>query len=248
MEVHHPHHLGHKKKIKEYLLEFFMLFFAVTLGFFAENLREDSVERHREREYMQSMHEDLIKDTAELNEAIAYIDMQCKGIDTSLMIFRERTLTHEDEAKLYLVNLRSLGNRGSQLTSRTSSQLKNAGGMRLVKSTAIGNKLAEYWQQYDFSQRYDDIVGDLKMKARDLSYRIFNQFYYENMQNGTAGASVAADAKLMTTDHSILIEYSNRLSHIMNSMRNVERTAYVREMETAKELMKMIEEEYHLEK
>jgi hypothetical protein len=86
------------------------------------------------------------------------------------------------------------------------------------------------------------------MKARDLSYRIFNQFYYENMQNGTAGASVAADAKLMTTDHSILIEYSNRLSHIMNSMRNVERTAYVREMETAKELMKMIEEEYHFEK
>ena len=34
MEVHkHPHHLTHKKKWTEYLLEFFMLFFAVFLGF-----------------------------------------------------------------------------------------------------------------------------------------------------------------------------------------------------------------------
>ncbi len=33
MEVHkHPHHVTHKKKWGEYLLEFFMLFFAVFLG------------------------------------------------------------------------------------------------------------------------------------------------------------------------------------------------------------------------
>ncbi len=33
MEVHHPHHPTHKKKWAEYLLEFVMLFAAVTLGF-----------------------------------------------------------------------------------------------------------------------------------------------------------------------------------------------------------------------
>ena len=38
MEVHkHPHHVTHKKKWAEYLLEFFMLFLAVFLGFLAEN-------------------------------------------------------------------------------------------------------------------------------------------------------------------------------------------------------------------
>src|SRR5205085_10193866 len=37
MEVHkHPHHVTHKKKWGEYLLEFLMLFLAVTMGFFAE--------------------------------------------------------------------------------------------------------------------------------------------------------------------------------------------------------------------
>jgi len=40
MEVHkHPHHVTHKKKWTEYLLEFFMLFLAVFLGFVAENIR-----------------------------------------------------------------------------------------------------------------------------------------------------------------------------------------------------------------
>ena len=65
MEVHkHPHHVTHKKKWGEYLLEFFMLFLAVFLGFVAENIRENSVERHREKEYMQQMTEDLKADTA----------------------------------------------------------------------------------------------------------------------------------------------------------------------------------------
>ena len=49
MEVHkHPHHITHKKKWGEYLLEFFMLFLAVFLGFVAENFREHQVEHQRE--------------------------------------------------------------------------------------------------------------------------------------------------------------------------------------------------------
>src|SRR2546430_3170722 len=41
MEVHkHPHHVTDKKKWGEYFLEFLMIFLAVTLGFFAENIRE----------------------------------------------------------------------------------------------------------------------------------------------------------------------------------------------------------------
>src|SRR6266581_4914367 len=60
MEVHkHPHHVTHKKKWGEYLLEFIMLFLAVFLGFIAENFREHSVEGRKEKEYISSMVEDL---------------------------------------------------------------------------------------------------------------------------------------------------------------------------------------------
>src|SRR4051794_32456759 len=55
MEVHkHPHHVTRKKKWGEYLLEFLMIFLAVTMGFFAEQIREGFVESRHEKEYMVS--------------------------------------------------------------------------------------------------------------------------------------------------------------------------------------------------
>src|SRR5580698_8932625 len=60
MEVHkHPHHVTHKKKWGEYLLEFIMLFLAVFLGFLAENIREHNAEKNSEKQYMVTMLEDL---------------------------------------------------------------------------------------------------------------------------------------------------------------------------------------------
>ena len=37
MEVHDPHHPTHKKKWSENIIEFVMLFLAVSMGFIAEN-------------------------------------------------------------------------------------------------------------------------------------------------------------------------------------------------------------------
>ena len=46
MEVHHhPHVPTHSKPWKEYILEFAMLFLAVSMGFIAENVREKYVEK-----------------------------------------------------------------------------------------------------------------------------------------------------------------------------------------------------------
>src|SRR3954449_7195879 len=73
MEVHkHPHHVTHKKKWGEYLLEFLMLFLAVFLGFVAENIREHQVEKERELEFIKSLTIDLEDDVKGLNTMIAF--------------------------------------------------------------------------------------------------------------------------------------------------------------------------------
>ena len=69
MEVHHHPHPG-KKRFKEYFLEFLMIFLAVTLGFFAESLREHLTDKRIEREYIVSFVEDLKQDTASFNRVI----------------------------------------------------------------------------------------------------------------------------------------------------------------------------------
>ena len=87
MEVHkHPHHITHKKKWGEYLLEFFMLFLAVFLGFVAENYRESIVNREKEHHYMQNMVADLKADTADLNFAIYYQQLWYNHLDSALQI------------------------------------------------------------------------------------------------------------------------------------------------------------------
>lgn len=63
MEVHHHPDLMHKEKPwKEYLLEGLMIFIAVTLGFFAENIRENIAEKHKKKEAMMAVAYDLERD------------------------------------------------------------------------------------------------------------------------------------------------------------------------------------------
>ena len=66
MEVHHPHHPTHKKKWSEYIIEFVMLFTAVTLGFFAENIREGIAENKKKKELLIAVAEDFNKDIKQI--------------------------------------------------------------------------------------------------------------------------------------------------------------------------------------
>ena len=108
MEVHHHSH--NPKKWKEYITEFIMLFAAVTLGFFAENKREEMVESHRAKQYMQSLYEDLKKDTSMLNSLESYDNLQISKIDTVNTIIINNVWNDSTLTYIYRANLKTLGN------------------------------------------------------------------------------------------------------------------------------------------
>ena len=242
MEVHHPHHPTHKKKWGEYFLEFFMLFFAVTLGFFAENKREEMVESHREKQYMQSLYEDLKRDTSMLNTLKKFDLNQVAKIDTANKILTTKLWNDSTIILIYRVNLKTLGNVRLNLNERTSSQLKNSGGMRLVENQEISNKISEYWEMSDVIKNQGLTIEELKLRAREKSYSIFDQRYYLDVTN----VQIDKNAKLMTMDPIVLTEYSNRLNHIRNSMKNVRMPMMDKLNEKAIELLKDLKKEYSL--
>ncbi len=240
MEVHH--HTHHPKKWKEYISEFFMLFLAVTLGFFAENKREEMVESHREKQYMQSLYEDLKKDTSMLNTLEAYDNIQISKIDTVNNVIINNVWSDSAIIYIYRANLKTLGNLRLSLNERTSSQLKNSGGMRMIENQEISNKISEYWELSEVTKNLGVTLEELKLKARERSYSIFDQKYYINTVTG----EITNNAKLMTTDKLVLTEYANRLNHIRNSMKNV-RTPFVAKLnEKAKELILDLKKEFSL--
>ena len=248
MEVHHPHHhSGHvKKKFQEYFSEFLMLFAAVTLGFFAENKREHFVEREREHQYMQSFYEDLKRDTAELNAVRRTYVRQAAFLDTSVNYIFEGKTDPESISKLYRLNLGTLGSRGVRLIERTTAQLKNAGGLRLVENNKISDQIAVYWHWASYIQAYGESTEELKIRAREKSYLIFNNGYYQNQELGNDKEKVKLGAKLMTTDRNTLLEYANRLHHIKNALRNVSIVQIDKTKKVAEELMQELQKEYHV--
>lgn len=157
MEVpHHAHSHKSSRNWKSYVGEFLMLFFAVFSGFIAENLRENYVEKERAHQYINSMVADLKKDTLQLQLVINANKKLMKGIDSFLLYLRSQP-SNEVNKKLYM-HVSSIGS--SMLfegESGTMAQLKNAGGLRLIKDTAAVNKIAAYDQYNEMIKKQGDV-------------------------------------------------------------------------------------------
>ena len=206
MEVHHAHHPAHKKKISEYFLEFFMLFFAVTLGFFAENQREHYIESLREKQYMESFLEDIAKDKIEIAATRKFTTTQISYLDTAINILSSNQLTPQNIILLYRSSLKTGGNRPITFIDRTSAQLRS-GGMRLIRDKKVATLISEYWQLITQINRYEGVTIDgYKSSIKNMTYKIFDGTNYTDPKT----KAIKEGATLMTNDPILLKEYNNR--------------------------------------
>jgi hypothetical protein len=149
MEVHHHPHVA-KKNFKEYFLEFLMIFLAVTLGFFAESLREHLVNNEKERNYMESMIQDLKRDTAEAIRVIAVQSVIFKKMDSALKIPVERLTDINAQDTFYhnFVYFYSWID-GFTAHNNTITQLKNVAGFNVIQKKMIIDSINElyiFWE------------------------------------------------------------------------------------------------------
>jgi hypothetical protein len=106
MEVHSHTHTASLpdgkagKKWTHYFWEFLMLFLAVFCGFLAENFREHQVERHREKEYMASLYQDLKTDTINLSGLLKNKMNEVANYDSVFDIFRSKKYLHSGGLRL----------------------------------------------------------------------------------------------------------------------------------------------------
>jgi hypothetical protein len=165
MEVHHHPDSNHKKKtFKEYFLEFLMIFLALTMGFFAENIREKVVSNEREINYMKAIVGNLMQDTVELSHVFSKQKFLINEIDSALNIPVKtiRNVEAQDNFFRHYLYFYSL------LTvfdphDNTLAQLKNAGGFSVVCESDVLDSIGE------LNLLYQDIISS------DNFW--YNQFY-----------------------------------------------------------------------
>ena len=215
MEVHHHPHVE-KKNFKEYLLEFVMIFLAVTMGFFAESLREHLSDKRIEREYITSFVEDLKQDSAMFNQAIPLAEDNIKGVDTLL-----NTLLHTPYTDSSLRLIYYLKERYADIiipmtyTTRTITQLKNAGGLRLITDKRSSDSINVY------NLGLDDVMWVFNALQRDfsiptirLSNKIYNPQFLIPYERAPGSIIPYSQQKmvLLTQDQSLISEYINSLA------------------------------------
>ncbi|HET9826864.1 MAG TPA: hypothetical protein VFP87_16110, partial [Chitinophagaceae bacterium] len=143
MEVHHHPDIHHKpKNWKEYFLEFLMIFLAVTLGFFAENLREHFAEKKIEKEYIISMIADLKADTASFSRTINVYTRIAHAIDTMLTSLKS---ADPDPSIINKIQSEDFWKyTGYSYNNETIQQLKNSGNFRFVRNKAVVDSILNY--------------------------------------------------------------------------------------------------------
>jgi hypothetical protein len=152
MEVHHHAHTP-RKKWTHYLWEFLMLFLAVTLGFFVENQREHFIESKREKQYIQSFYEDLTADERDLQSNINFLRAQMQQADTLQKLMAD--INVKQPANHIYMYLRAITRSSAGLVypnDRTIVQLRNAGGMRLIKNKRVSDSMVSYYRTTEIIQ------------------------------------------------------------------------------------------------
>ncbi len=143
MEVHH-HPTIEKKNFKEYFLEFLMIFLAVTLGFFAENVREDISDNGKEKQYVNSLYDDMRQDSIRINATLGFASRQIQKIDSLIYIINQRLPDSNEINTAYFCARIATRLFYFEETDRTIQQLNNTGNFRLIKNIALADSIIEY--------------------------------------------------------------------------------------------------------
>ncbi len=246
MEVHHPHHVTHKKKISEYILEFLMLFLAVFLGFIAENIRENSVDDKKEKQFMKSMVEDLKSDTANINTFYARSNIAIAEIDSLIHLMRRPDRNKYGQTTYYFARVITTGIVRVVLTDRTYEEMKSSGSLRLVHDDALSDSISKYYaSQNDFKEQAQLQIQ--KMNAyTEFVTKIFDGAVFQQMLQRFPYKVIPPNSnpQLLTNDETTMDEFIGLL-HYYSAILIINSSRLRQKEQSTTNLIKMIADKNH---
>lgn len=230
-----PLHRAHIKKTWRYALEFLMLFLAVFCGFIAENWREQRADNQLEKDYMYSIVEDLKSDILQSDEVLKQLNETRAGTDSLINLLASPGID-ENSYKAYDLWSRNIGFEDFISNDRTIRQLKNSGGMRLIRNKAVSDSIISY----------DQTLRNYYVQADAMLHIVTNRQIYNQLfdfiglkTNTTIPVPLTEQGKRMLNE-----AYADRkiwnygISSLINRLNEVN--------EQGKRILVFIRNEYHL--
>lgn len=163
MEQQHLDQFSPKKKWYVYFIDFIMLFVAVTLGFLAENVRDQQTDKNREISYLKNVHEDLLVDLNRFELVMSANNWRLLMLDSLHM---EINKVRPDLPSLYYY-IRNLALRTTFESSHLGlDQIKASGGFRLIQNAKIIAGIQDYERRLNSAMKLEEIRERTLEQAR----------------------------------------------------------------------------------
>jgi hypothetical protein len=256
MEVHH-HPKVEKKKFKEYFLEFLMIFLAVTLGFFAEQMREHFADKSREKEYLKEITQNLEYDTirCELNRQPNIIVI--RGLDSLRTELKNAIHGNINPNRLYYFS-HYTGNIGTAVFNTSAiSEMKSSGSLRLVSNRKLVDEISDYYERKvnatnifrpdanDVINLQNNIFSLLDLDDYINAYDSIRTTTYDVSYNYQSIANHKPELTLLSKDPLLFEKYYTQVSLLEIQIKRYNFWLLYTKI-AAKKLIADIKKEYHL--
>jgi hypothetical protein len=235
------------KKWNHYLFEFLMLFLAVTLGFFVDNVREGRAEHQLELQHMQSLISDLRQDTLRFNKQIEVADLVISMCDSIIQILSKDERQAHDQQRLYLLS-RAMSPKilPHFVNDRTFEEMRGSGALRLITRNNIADSISTY---YFFSKELiwlNELVLTRFQQKVELESKVFLAASYEEMLDKKTFAfhALSGNPPLATKDKALLNEFAVTI-HYVSSVTAFKKNYLMRLKVNANRLLAILNEEYN---
>ena len=239
MEVHHHAHAKGRKKVSDYFWEFLMLFLAVFCGFLAEYQLEHVIEHQREATLMKTLTEDLNTDIRTLVTYSRWRSEVDQDFD-SLLFLLSKPNPDQFGFSIYQKTLRSGMRFGlPDINEGTIQQLKNAGGLRLVRKREVVIAINKHYLLVARMRSAYETERLLRVRLAETTADVLDaRLTLHPVQNNNS-------YRLMTNDKAIINRFMNQIRGSMTLHKNLINTLDSARVSTLK-LKDLIEQEYHL--
>ncbi len=142
-----------------------MMFLAITLGFFADNLRESRVERGQERVLIEQVLEDLVEDRLAADSNLALRDWRAAKLDSLLLMHRQQTVTTRTADFYYFAQI--VRNRYLFVPHTGAFAQLDGGGLKLVTNLKVLRAIQRYRSQLDEVEQMQQLEEDQTQRYRN---------------------------------------------------------------------------------
>jgi len=245
MEVHQHSHTE-RKKWTHYFWEFLMLFLAVFCGFLAEYQLEHKIEKNREKQFINSLINDIKADTGRLNAILINRTAREARLDSLALLlnsFSPQNFTRE----IYFFAVTATRSNAIRFIPNdgTMQQLKNSGGLRLIRNHKVADSIAKYDVTIRFLLRQGELEETLINDYREAASNIFDARIFDLMldSNNNVTRLIEETPKLLPFTQKELEHWNYRTYSMKALNKAIRRDARIF-LQQAVNLLNTLEKEY----